>query len=133
MASSASLTTTHLPKLRTELQEWEQKQKPAGGFAVPLSEIADPAARARYTSKDVIVAFRTRPPLENEASAKFKPSKAYATFRKEDGENGAEKRPAALSNEEAEVEFCAGISVTSGEPGVFVAHVPGSKVNSSCV
>lgn len=71
----------------------------------------------------MIVAFRTRPPLDNEASDKFKPSDAYAAFREE-----LKDEEEQVAAGEAEVEFCSGISVTSAEPGVFVAHVPGFKV-----
>ncbi|KAJ7049968.1 P-loop containing nucleoside triphosphate hydrolase protein [Mycena amicta] len=108
MASSATVTTTHLPKLRTLLDEWNEKRTPTKGFAVPLSEIK-PATKD--ASKDIIVAFRTRPPLPNEASEKF-----HANPDAED----APTEPA---------EFCAGVTVASAEPGVFVAHVPGMKWN----
>lgn len=125
MASSASLTTTHLPRLRTELQDWTAKQKPTNGFSVPLAEIGNAVSASTNTKagKDVIVAFRTRPPLENEAENKFKASDAYGAFRKGGEENQAPVEPAA--------EFCSGISVASAEPGVFVAHVPGFKVRFS--
>ncbi|KAF7322225.1 Kinesin-like protein [Mycena kentingensis (nom. inval.)] len=107
MASSATVTTTHLPKLRAILEEWDAKRAPAKGFAVPLADIK-PATKD--ASKDVIVAFRTRPPLPNEAAEKFHASA------------DAEDVP-------LDVEFCAGVTVTSAEPGVFVAHVPGMKWN----
>ncbi|KAJ7587026.1 P-loop containing nucleoside triphosphate hydrolase protein [Mycena floridula] len=95
MASSATLTTTHLPQLRSILKEWQAEQAPSIGFRPMVApEIA----------KDVVVAFRTRPSLPNEAAEKF---------RAEDNSD--------------DVEFCAGITVTSAEPGIFVAHVPGMK------
>jgi kinesin family protein 2/24 len=65
---------------------------------------------SRGVSKDVIVAFRTRPSLPNEAGEKFHGD------------------PDAEDASEAPVEFCSGISVISAEPGVCVAHVPGWKV-----
>ncbi|KAK0462516.1 P-loop containing nucleoside triphosphate hydrolase protein [Desarmillaria tabescens] len=57
MATSATLTTTQLPRFRRLLEEWAAKQPPATGFT--------PRA-----SKDVVVAFRTRPPLPGEATSK---------------------------------------------------------------
>jgi kinesin family protein 2/24 len=96
MASSATLTTTHLPQLRIILDKWNQTRTPSTGFSdIPIAE---------NVSKEVIVAFRTRPPLPNEK------------FQSQDS-------PAAES-----IEFCAGITAISAEPGVFVAHVPGMKV-----
>ncbi|KAJ6488138.1 P-loop containing nucleoside triphosphate hydrolase protein [Mycena vitilis] len=63
MASSASLTTTHLPQLRTILDKWNQTRPPSTGF--PDAHLAE------SSSKEVIVTFRTRPPLPNEATDKF--------------------------------------------------------------
>ncbi|KAJ7598750.1 P-loop containing nucleoside triphosphate hydrolase protein [Mycena floridula] len=103
MASSATLTTTHLPELRAVLDSWDGEQPPHKGFAIPWSQL-DPSK----ATKDIIVAFRTRPSLPNEAAEKF-------------------KRDAADSD--VPIEFCKGITVTSAEPGVFVAHVPGMKWN----
>ncbi|KAJ7782514.1 P-loop containing nucleoside triphosphate hydrolase protein [Mycena maculata] len=111
MASSATLTTTHLPTLRTILDEWNQKRPATKGFPVPVAELR----QSPDASKDVIVAFRTRPPLPNEAADKF-----HADPDAKDASVDADGQVAA-------VEFCAGITVTSAEPGVFVAHVPGMK------
>ncbi|KII93427.1 hypothetical protein PLICRDRAFT_100491 [Plicaturopsis crispa FD-325 SS-3] len=105
MASSATLTTDHLPRLRALLQEWQDKQPAPTGFA----DTTDDHARER--AKDVIVAFRTRPPLVHEAQQKFKGNTS------EESESGER------------VDFCAGISLQSADPGVFVAHVPGMKWN----
>jgi kinesin family protein 2/24 len=69
----------------------------------------------------MIVAFRTRPPLLNEAADKF-----HANPDAKEALVDAEGQTAA-------VEFCAGITLTSAEPGVFVAHVPGMKVTSGCL
>ncbi|KAJ7708965.1 P-loop containing nucleoside triphosphate hydrolase protein [Mycena rosella] len=110
MASSATLTTTHLPTLRKILDEWDQKRPAPTGFPVPLVKIQQ-ALPSNNASKDVIVAFRTRPPLPNEAADKFR---AHADAIDASADDG----PA---------DFCAGITVTSTEPGVFVAHVPGMK------
>jgi kinesin family protein 2/24 len=99
MASSATLTTTHLPQLRIILEKWNQTRTPSTGFSdIPVAENA---------SKEVIVAFRTRPPLANEATDKFQSQDSPATDI---------------------IEFCPGITAISAEPGVFVAHVPGMKV-----
>lgn len=94
MASSAALTTTHLPRLRELLDQWHPGHP----------QIAQQAAsNLTVQDKDVLVAFRTRPPLPNEAADKFP------------------------SPDEAETpQFCSGISVE--HPGVFVAHVPAMKV-----
>ncbi|KAJ6577496.1 P-loop containing nucleoside triphosphate hydrolase protein [Mycena capillaripes] len=101
MASSATLTTTHLPQLRAILDKWNQAHPASIGFPeVPLGG---------NTSKEVIVAFRTRPPLPNEATDKFQP------------QSDAEDAPAER------VEFCTGVTAISADPGIFVAHVPGMK------
>jgi kinesin family member 2/24 len=136
MASSAALTTTHLPRLRTLLQEWEQKQPALKGFVTPIKngseDLNDSADGLQITlgdngskqSKDVIVAFRTRPPLENEAANKFKGNPD------QDAESGA---GGAETVKELGIEFCAGISLPNSEAGVFVAHVPGMKVSLLCI
>ncbi|KAJ7213033.1 P-loop containing nucleoside triphosphate hydrolase protein [Mycena pura] len=115
MASSATLTTTHLPTLRTILDEWDQKRLPTKGFPVPLAELQQ--AASKDASKDVIVAFRTRPPLHNEAADKFH------------ADPDAKDAPLDDQGQLLPVEFCAGVTMTSAEPGVFVAHVPGMKWN----
>ncbi|KAF7305736.1 Kinesin-like protein [Mycena chlorophos] len=108
MATSATVITTQLPTYRALLQEWENKRAAAKGFSVPLAELEPLTKNA---SKDVIVAFRTRPPLPNEAAEKFRAN------------------PDAEKASTEPVEFCAGVTVASAEPGVFVAHVPGMKWN----
>ncbi|KZV91491.1 P-loop containing nucleoside triphosphate hydrolase protein [Exidia glandulosa HHB12029] len=117
MASSATLTTTQLPRLREILEQWRESQPPAKGFSSDVDQLAARLAAtglsdssADGSTKDVIVAFRTRPPLPNEAADKFK------------AEGGNEE-------DAAKVEFCSGITVTSNEPGIFVAHTPGMKWN----
>jgi kinesin family protein 2/24 len=134
MASSAALTTTHLPRLRTLLQDWEQKQLALKGQQRNGSEdLNDSSAdglqitlgdNGSKLSKDVIVAFRTRPPLKNEAADKFK---GNPDQNAESGEGGAE------IVKELGIEFCAGISVPNSEAGVFIAHVPGMKVGLLCI
>ncbi|KAJ7467033.1 P-loop containing nucleoside triphosphate hydrolase protein [Mycena latifolia] len=114
MASSATLTTTHLPALRTILDEWNQKRPAAKGFPVPLAELQQ-SPPSEDASKDVVVAFRTRPPLPNEAADKFH------------ADPDAKDAVVDEAGKVAPVEFCAGITVTNAEPGVFVAHVPGMK------
>ncbi|KAK7001327.1 kinesin-like protein [Favolaschia claudopus] len=113
MATSATLTTTHLSTFRNILDEWHQnrlKTTPTKGFLVPFEELQQ--SPKKDALKDVIVAFRTRPPLPNEAAEKF--------HADPDAQDAAE-------TEAAPVEFCSGITVTSAEPGVFFAHVPGMK------
>ncbi|KAJ7678693.1 P-loop containing nucleoside triphosphate hydrolase protein [Mycena rosella] len=114
MASSATLTSTHLPTLRTILEEWNQKRPATKGFPVPLAELQK-SPPSKDASKDVIVAFRTRPPLPNEAAEKFH------------ADPDAEDAVLDDAGKLAPVEFCAGITVASAEPGVFFAHVPGMK------
>ncbi|KAK0240830.1 P-loop containing nucleoside triphosphate hydrolase protein [Armillaria nabsnona] len=104
MATSATLTTTQLPHFRSLLEEWLAKQPPATGFSVPFEDIA----KTPRASKDVVVAFRTGPPLPGEAAGKFQSTPADR-------------------EDDASVEVCIGITVKSAEPGVFVAHVPGMK------
>ncbi|KAK7022292.1 kinesin-like protein [Favolaschia claudopus] len=113
MATSATLTTTHLSTFRNILDEWHQnrlKTTPTKGFLVPFEELQQSSKKDAL--KDVIVAFRTRPPLPNEAAEKF--------HAEPDAQDAAETVAAP-------VEFCSGITVTSAEPGVFFAHVPGMK------
>jgi len=134
MASSAALTTTHLPRLRTLLHDWEQKQLALKGQQRTGSEDLNGSSAdgLQFTlgdngsklSKDVIVAFRTRPPLKNEAADKFKGNPDQDA---ESGEGGAE------TVKELGIEFCAGISVPNSEAGVFIAHVPGMKVGLLCI
>lgn len=132
MASSASLTTTHLPVFRGLLTEWEASQPAMTGF-VTASDAQFPAE----SLKDVFVAFRTRPPLPSEAADKFhaiavedlavtqsstvNPPSSTARVPELD------KNLASLDLSDADV-FCPGISVSSAEPGVFVVHTPGLKV-----
>ncbi|EJD43841.1 P-loop containing nucleoside triphosphate hydrolase protein [Auricularia subglabra TFB-10046 SS5] len=113
MASSAALTTTHLPRLRGILEQWRAAQPAFKGFDTEVEALARKLAATDLengASKDVVVAFRTRPPLPNEAAEKFQA----------DGGSAEEAN---------QVEFCSGITVTSAEPGVFVAHTPGMKWN----
>lgn len=131
MASSAALTTTHLPRLRAQLEEWQQKQRAPTPFKTLLSDIT---ARALQDSggvrgKDVTVAFRTRPPLPDEAEEKFQayeskdePTAAPPDVQSQEGEG-------VPATEPVKVEFCAGVTVTDAEPGTFVAHVPGYKAS----
>ncbi|KAI0821443.1 P-loop containing nucleoside triphosphate hydrolase protein [Irpex lacteus] len=125
MASSAALTTTHLPRLRKELEQWRSKQPPAVPFSSPSQDILSRLALhglQEEQGKDVIVAFRTRPPLEHEAEEKFQVSSVTEAPSAEEDIN--EHKP---TDEAHKPEFCPGITLVSGEPGVFVAHVPGMK------
>ncbi|KAJ7273760.1 P-loop containing nucleoside triphosphate hydrolase protein [Mycena rebaudengoi] len=112
MASSATLTTSNLPHFRSILEEWDAKKPAFKDFEVPVEKIQG-SATSKDASKDVVVAFRTRPPLPNEASDKF---------HRDDIDLDAE-----TDGDAPTVEFCSGISVTSAEPGTFVAHLPGMK------
>lgn len=121
MASSAALTTTHLPRLRQELEEWRAKQPPSQPFSKPLESIETRLDEDKYNKehgKDVIVAFRTRPPLEHEAEQKFNANI----------DDSKQEHPDDNAVQKEELEFCSGISVGNADPGVFVAHVPGMKV-----
>lgn len=100
MSSSAALITTHIDHLRGILAEWEQQQSPTN-----VTDVRD-----HDTEKDVLVCFRTRPPLPNEATTKFGNTQD------------------SHSETDTPAEYCAGISVLNTEPGKFVAHVPGMRV-----
>jgi kinesin family protein 2/24 len=134
--SSAALTTNHLPHLRALLSKWESKQSTPKGFATPLPKASNPAAAEGHSDgKDVFVAFRTRPPLEHEAEDKFGPAAPLDDIvRKTESEGGStnltEQTGESAEDGPVKVEFCTGISVTSAEPGEFVAHVPGMKVRT---
>jgi kinesin family member 2/24 len=129
--SSAALTTVQLPRLRALLADWEKKQAPAKPFSTSQQDIqarfnetlvSGVAASDDAESKDVIVAFRTRPPLENEAATKFGVAAEGDNSSTENADNGSSGM----------VEFCAGITLASAEPGVFVAHTPSMKVCRAC-
>ena len=134
MASSAALTTTHLPRLRAELEAWRAKQCAPSPFTTPLEDITNrfPQGHGEVRGKDVVVAFRTRPPLEHEAEEKFHAYEAkdapaaprpFLHAHHDENENAENDTPP----EPVKAEFCAGITVTDAEPGTFVAHVPGYK------
>ncbi|TFK50819.1 P-loop containing nucleoside triphosphate hydrolase protein [Heliocybe sulcata] len=122
-AASATSITSNLPLFRSLLSDWSAKQPPPKGFTTTTEEISevfdkrlsDKASGLYETGKDVLVTFRTRPPLEDEAAEKFK-----AVV---DSEEGQEVQV------QEKVEFCEGITLASAEPGVFVAHVPSVKWN----
>ena len=114
------LTTTHLPQLRKVLEKWEKSQPPPKDFSLPLAEVSN-TTHAKENAKDMVVAFRTRPPLPDEAASKFKGND-------EDADKPTSDDTPSAPELAPEVEFCAGITVASAEPGVFVAHVPGMKV-----
>lgn len=117
--SSAALTTAQLPRLRALLADWHATQPAPNPFDRSLDSIQTRFAqnlgegKLNDDAKDIVVAFRTRPPLENEAATKF-------------AQDGADPDADA-----ATAEFCAGITLTSAEPGMFVAHTPGMKVADS--
>ena len=73
--SSAALTTTHLPQLRGTLDEWREKQPAPKPFTAGRQDLAtrlaDENAVGAKEGKDIVVAFRTRPSLPNEAEEKF--------------------------------------------------------------
>lgn len=119
MSSSAAHTTANLPLFRNLITEWELNQPPVRGFSTD-------ASASQREGKDVIVAFRTRPPLENEARNKFE---GDAKLKFEDEMNGVVDGVAGSeANTPIVVDFCPGISVRNAEPGLVVAHVPGMKV-----
>ncbi|KAI0684847.1 P-loop containing nucleoside triphosphate hydrolase protein [Cytidiella melzeri] len=122
MSSSATLTTAHLPRLQAELAKWREGQPRTLTFATPSEDITSRLGTktGERRGKDVIVAFRTRPPLDHEAEQKFgvsHPDPEVATDYTAPGD--VEGQP--------KFEFCSGIEAASAEPGVFVAHVPGMK------
>jgi kinesin family member 2/24 len=109
MASSATHTTANLSFYRNLISQWEANVPKAS----QVHESNFPSTGSMRDGKEVIVAFRTRPPLEGEADSKFGIKHDLST----------EEKP-------EHVEFCPGVGVQSSEPGVMVAHwhVPGQKV-----
>ncbi|KZT03926.1 P-loop containing nucleoside triphosphate hydrolase protein [Laetiporus sulphureus 93-53] len=129
-ASIAALKASSLPDLQAKVVGWRQKQQPDPGFKTSLTDISNQLTSGNVLDevegKDVYVAFRTRPPLENEFQANF------ATLESEDEENAED--PTRWSDKGSESHapekftiFCPGVTLTSSEPGEFVAHVPGWK------
>lgn len=88
-----------------------------------LPNTSTPDTGVGRESKDVIVAFRTRPPLDGEAEAKFEADPNMVVKGTKDTQEAS-----STEGEQVKVDFCPGISVRSAEPGVMVAHVPGMKV-----
>src|ERR1700761_1347018 len=122
MSLSAQQTTAKLSFFHKLVAEWETKNANTSGFA----EEGDVVGGER-DGKDVVVAFRTRPPLDQE----------FERFEREKAEvevpSGSEEGATAgggQSKEEGSLKdtYRSGISVVSAQPGVMVAHVPGMKV-----
>lgn len=111
MSLSSQNITANQHLYRALLTQWESTQPPARGFESSVD------TASRREDKDVIVAFRTRPPLEREL-IRFESEKSPAS----DAESDVSE-PVTVEN------FKAGINVISAEPGVMVAHVPGMKVH----
>ncbi|KZT41875.1 P-loop containing nucleoside triphosphate hydrolase protein [Sistotremastrum suecicum HHB10207 ss-3] len=111
MSLSSQNITANQHLYRALLTQWENTQPPARGFESSVD------TASRREDKDVIVAFRTRPPLEREL-IRFESEKSPAS----DAESDVSE-PVTVEN------FKAGINVISAEPGVMVAHVPGMKWN----
>ncbi len=110
MAASATEVTTHLSTFRGLLKEWSDAQPPMKGFASPLGQ--------EQAQKNIVVAFRTRPPLDGEAETKFH---ALEDQQDEDEKEKHDSQP------------CLGVTPMSAEPGVFVAHVPCKKVRYALI
>lgn len=121
MASSSSLTITHLPRLRDELAQWRAEQPTDSGFKSSLEDISNKLTNLNSLTvapnKDIFVAFRTRPPVDEEANEKF----ALPQSAEESNSGNATVQGSA---------FCYGSTATSAEPGKMVAHVPGMKVSA---
>lgn len=145
--ASALLTTSNLPRFRKMIVDWEAKQTPPTGFSTPLSSLglsslesaadiaqgSDSGMVQGRESKEVLVAFRTRPPLPGEAEEKFQSLESMVYKGAPLGEVAAAKRK-QRDEEEAElakIKFCPGLTVRSAEPGVVIAHVPAMKVCSN--
>ena len=128
--SSAALTTTHLPQLRATLDEWREKQPAPKPFTAGRQDLAtrlaDENAVGAKEGKDIVVAFRTRPSLPNEAEEKF-----HAVEKKEEAaaaEGQGTKQAEVAAEQPVKIEFCSGVTAASAEPGTFICHVPGFKV-----
>ncbi|KDQ13304.1 hypothetical protein BOTBODRAFT_160588 [Botryobasidium botryosum FD-172 SS1] len=138
MASSAAHTTANLPLFRRLVSEWEA----ASQASQPTSQSGkiEPSrddSFARRSGKDILVAFRTRPPLPEEARCKFTADEnIYANSRMNEevgpqatGAVAAEGGTSEAPEPDLDAEFCPGISVPPGVDGKMVAHVPGMKWN----
>ncbi|EED85294.1 predicted protein [Postia placenta Mad-698-R] len=126
MASSSSLSTTHLPRLRDELAQWRAEQPTDSGFKSSLEDISNKLTNLNSLTvapnKDIFVAFRTRPPVDEEANKKFALPQS-AEESNSDTTNASNSGNATVQGSA----FCYGITATSAEPGKMVAHVPGMK------
>lgn len=111
MSLSPQNITANQHLYRALLTQWESTQPSARGFESSVD------TASRREDKDVIVAFRTRPPLERELT------------RFEDERPPSPDADASVSEPVTIDNFKPGIAVTSAEPGVMVAHVPGMKVH----
>ncbi|EED82646.1 predicted protein [Postia placenta Mad-698-R] len=129
MASSSSLTTTHLPRLRDELAQWRAEQPTDSGFKSSLEDISNKLTNLNSLTvapnKDIFVAFRTRPPVDEEANKKFALPQS-AEESNSDTTNASNSGNATVQGSA----FCYGITATSAEPGKMAAHVPGMKTGS---
>jgi kinesin family member 2/24 len=128
MSLSAQKATTNISFFYNLVSEWESSNSVTSSSE--LFPRPPPTAGGEREGKDVIVAFRTRPPLDREF-ARFDQEKAAVEVQdgKDDGE---EKKELPQVDEKLLKEsYRPGISTVSAEPGVMVAHVPGMKVSFS--
>lgn len=125
MSLSAQKATTNISFFYNLVAEWESSNSVTASSQ--LFTRPPPAPGGEREGKDVIVAFRTRPPLDREF-ARFDKEKAEVGVQAEvdDGKEAAPQVDEKLLKEA----YKPGISVISAEPGVMVAHVPGMKVSS---
>ncbi|KAH7105093.1 P-loop containing nucleoside triphosphate hydrolase protein [Auriculariales sp. MPI-PUGE-AT-0066] len=101
MALSVQRTTSAIPALRLLLDEWDVDQA-----KLEVSNGTGPdTSLALLKDKDVVVAFRTRPPLADET-------------RMFEGEVEDPEQPSK------QAEFLRGVTVRTFQPVSFVAHVP---------
>lgn len=136
MASSATNTTSNLARFRSLIAEWETKQPPPRVFSsatagADVPSTGEPLAGSQREGKDVVVAFRTRPPLPREAEEKFiaDPNRVFMDDKSAQEKGDGANVNLLVEREVLAVEFCPGISVRSADPGVMVVNVPGMKVS----
>ncbi|KIJ53976.1 hypothetical protein M422DRAFT_201072 [Sphaerobolus stellatus SS14] len=103
MSLSAQQLSQYLPRVRELIQKWEFSSKASTTKGDKLTG----------ATRDVIVAFRTRPVLPGEADM------LAAQVQVQDGED----------ERESEYYLCNGISVKQEQTGSMIAHVPTLKWN----
>jgi hypothetical protein len=107
-----STCISEIPRL---LHDWERS------YVTPSSDKRVNTGTTISASRDVVVAFRTRPVLPTELS----------TVSSHSGNDKTDNGSGADDLVQLEPSTCLGISVKQVEPGITVVHVPSMKVRSN--